>query len=382
MNLRMCEIVIDQDKLKVDLQSVFMKYTTIKKWAYILHDKDDTRPHYHIALHFGKASVDIATIASWFDLGYTDAEGKEHDGTNFIEKVKGRWAGVLKYLTHRNETQQHKHLYDMTEIVANFDVEQEIQQSEIIGDFEHYSYAQQLNYVNSLPVSEKLKCFSQLRSLWQLHCQYMSLKSDRNVRVIFISGAGGAGKTYYAKKLFNSLGYDFCISSSSNDPFQDYLGQKGMLLDDLRDYYFDFEDLLKMLDNNTSSSVKSRFSNKVFNGDLIIITSKVPLNFWYRHKDNKGNYYNFSDTDMQQLYRRINCYVDVREKEIFVYENGIGNDGKPIGRAKRYVNEVYGFKTAEVSPVNTFSQIFDNICELSESGYTQQSFIQSDENIF
>ena len=49
MNLRQMEIVTDQDKLNVDIQETCMKYKTIKQWAYILHDKDDTRPHYHIA---------------------------------------------------------------------------------------------------------------------------------------------------------------------------------------------------------------------------------------------------------------------------------------------------------------------------------------------
>ena len=38
------EIVTDADKLKVDIQETCMKYKTIKQWAYILHDKDDTRP--------------------------------------------------------------------------------------------------------------------------------------------------------------------------------------------------------------------------------------------------------------------------------------------------------------------------------------------------
>ena len=77
---------------------------------------------------------------------------------------------------------------------------------------------------------------------------------------------------------------DFCVSSSSNDPFQDYMGQKAIILDDLRDKAFingngtdNFEDLLKILDNNTNSSDKSRFNNKVFNGEVIVITSSVPL---------------------------------------------------------------------------------------------------------
>lgn len=146
MNLRQMEIVTDVDKLKVDLQATFMQYTTIKKWAYIIHDKDDTRPHYHIALHFGGASVDTAQVAKWFNLGYTDDNGTEHSGENFINKIKGRWTDVLLYLTHANDTQKYKHQYSPSEVVANFDFETEIANAKILGDFEHYSYAQQLKY--------------------------------------------------------------------------------------------------------------------------------------------------------------------------------------------------------------------------------------------
>ena len=77
--LRQMEIVTDVDKLKVDLQSTLMKYRTIKQWAYIIHDKDDTRAHYHIYLNFNPSSADTKMVASWFDIP-----------ENFIEKVKGR----------------------------------------------------------------------------------------------------------------------------------------------------------------------------------------------------------------------------------------------------------------------------------------------------
>ena len=52
MQLKQYDIVQNQDLLTVDIQEVCMKYKTIKKWAYILHDKDDTRPHYHIYVNF------------------------------------------------------------------------------------------------------------------------------------------------------------------------------------------------------------------------------------------------------------------------------------------------------------------------------------------
>ena len=129
------------------------------------------------------------------------------------------------------------------------------------------------------------------------------------------------------------MGYDFCVSSSSNDPFQDYMGQQAIILDDLRDKAFDFEDLLKLLDNNTASSVKSRFSNKVFNGKMIVITSTVPLAFWYYEYR-----YNHMDT-LQQLYRRITSYVVVEEQHVNVFGE-IDDRGRPSGLPRVFKNEI------------------------------------------
>lgn len=361
MNLRQMEIVTDVDKLKVDLQATFMQYNTIKKWAYIVHDKDDTRPHYHIALHFGGASVDTAQVAKWFNLGYTDENGVEHTGENFINKVKGRWTDVIQYLTHGNDSQKNKYQYSSSEVHANFDFETEIANAKTLGDFEHYSYAQQLQYVNSLPLSEKAQAFSKLRKLWELQCQLLTLNTDRQIQVIFITGKGGAGKTYYAKKLLTSQGYDFCVSSSSNDPFQDYMGQKAIILDDMRDTAFEFEDLLKLLDNNTSSSVKSRFSNKVFNGEMIIITSAVPLIYWYKELQ-----YNKNDT-LQQLYRRISCYVVVTETEVTVYDEGLDSCGRPQGAGQIFKNELAD-KKKKNKPKIDYKSMFGKICESSDEG--------------
>lgn len=361
MNLRQMEIVTDVDKLKVDLQATFMQYSTIKKWAYIVHDKDDTRPHYHIALHFGGASVDTAQVAKWFNLAYTDENGVEHTGENFINKVKGRWTDVIQYLTHGNDSQKNKYQYQSSEVHANFDFETEIQNAKTLGDFEHYSYAQQLQYVNSLPLSEKAQAFSKLRKLWELQCQLLTLNTDRQIQVIFITGKGGTGKTYYAKKLLESQGYDFCVSSSSNDPFQDYMGQKAIILDDMRDTAFGFEDLLKLLDNNTSSSVKSRFSNKVFNGEMIVITSSVPLVYWYKELQ-------FDKTEtLQQLYRRISCYVVVTESEITVYDEGLDKYGKPQGLGQVFKNEL-AEKKKEFKPKIDYKSMFGKFCESSAEG--------------
>ncbi len=344
MRKKHCEIVSNAEYLNVDIQEVLRSKKSIKQWAYILHDKDDTKPHYHIYLNFGKTSVEFADVAKWFGID-----------ENFVSEVKGRKTDMLMYLTHSNAGQEHKHQYSPKEVIANFDFESEIAVSKILGNFEQFSYAQQLEYVNSLSVEEKTTAHSKLDKLWKLHCQCLVLKADRDIDVMFINGKGGTGKTYYAKKLLEKMGYDFCVSSSSNDPFQDYMGQQAIILDDLRDSAFEFEDLLKLLDNNTASSVKSRFSNKVFNGKIIVITSTVPLSYWYRSLQ-----YNMQDS-LQQLYRRITSYVVVEEQYVKVYSD-VDERGRPKGVPRVFKNEIPALKLKKPKKTD-FGTIFGEMLE-------------------
>ena len=343
--LKQMEIVTDIDKLKVDIQETIMKYQTIKYWAYIIHDKDDTRPHYHIYLNFGGSSLDTKTVAEWFQLG-----------ENFISKVKGRKSDMYKYLTHSNDSQKFKHQYGWNEVIANFNIQEEAVKDDIVGHFEKFSYAQQIKYVSTLPPDSRASVVTKLDRLWKLRCKELSLQTDRNMKVVFVYGRSGTGKTYYSKKLLDSFGYDYCISSSSNDIFQDYLGQKAMILDDMRDTTFRFYDLLKILDNNTKSSCYSRFANKPIDCEMIIITSSIPLRFWYKDLRYAGE-----EESLFQLYRRISSYVDVSEKEISVY-NELDTTGFPIGQPVKYVNEVFELKKQKKENKFNLSEIFDKFC--------------------
>ena len=354
MYLKQCEVESRVEFFKGDIQEIIKSHTTIKKWAYILHDKDDTEDHYHIYLNFGNSGVDTKQVADWFGLQESQ-----------VSKIRGRHTDMLLYLTHGNDSQKNKHQYSPTEVIANFDFETEIKNAQILGDFEHFSYAQQLDYVNSLSVSEKTSAFSKLEKLWKIRCQWLSLQSERKIDVIFICGKGGTGKTYYAKKLLTSMNLDYCISSSSNDPFQDYLGQKAIILDDLRDKAFELEDLLKILDNDTVSSVKSRFANKVFNGEMIIITSSVPLRYWYH------DYLNSRFDTLDQLYRRIGCYVDMTNDEIKVFSDGVDEKGNPKGLGRLFKNELLFVKKEERKKTD-FNSIFEKIC--SDSSFDSDNF--------
>ena len=346
MYLKHCEVESRVEYFKGDIQETIKSHTTIKKWAYILHDKDDTEPHYHIYLNFGNSGVDTKQVAEWFGLQESQ-----------VSKVKGRATDMLLYLTHGNDSQKNKYQYSPTEVVANFDFETEIANARIVGDFTNYSYAQQLEYVNSLPVSEKKAAFSTLEKLWKLQCQWLTLHADRHIEVVFIQGKDGTGKTYYAKKFLTSRGLDFCVSSSSNDPFQDYLGQKAIILDDARDSHFKFADFLKILDNETGSTIRSRFSNKMFNGEMIVITSPVPLEWWYKELRWR------KDDTLTQLYRRISCYVVVTRDYVNVYEDGVNlQNGRPQGLPRVFKNEVPTLVRKKEKKTN-FGEAFGKILE-------------------
>ena len=346
MYLKHCEVESRVEFFNGQVGDILREHKVIKKYAYILHDKDpDTSPHYHIYLNFGRSSIAVSDIAKWFGLQ-----------ESCVNRIKGRPVDMILYLTHGNESQKNKYQYPQSEVIANFDFLAEVEADKVLGDFEKYSYAQQLQYVNSLPISEKSAAHTKLEKLWKLHCQCLVLNAERRIEVMFIDGKGGTGKTYYARKLLEKMGYDYCISSSSNDPFQDYMGQKAIILDDLRDKAFEFEDLLKILDNNTASSVRSRFANKVFNGKMIVITSSVPLMLWYpEHK------YGAAKDSIQQLYRRITAYVEVTTEHVKVY-SAIDASGRPAGIYSMFKNEIPGLKAQEKAKTD-FSAIFGEMLE-------------------
>ena len=345
MKLKQYEVESRVEFFKEPIGDIVRRYKTIKKYAYILHDKDsDTSPHYHIYLNFGNSGVDSKLVAEWFGLQESQ-----------VNKVKGRSTDMLQYLTHSNPSQRHKYQYAPSEVIANFDFEEEIKKSKIIGNFAEHSYSQQLEYINTLPVDEKGKNFDKLEKLWKLHCKVLTMNPERNLSVMFIYGATGTGKTYHAKALAKANGFDVCISSAANDPWQDYMGQKCVIADDVRDENFTFEELLKLLDNDTSSTVQARYGNKVLSCELLILTSSIPLAFWYRHLM-------FSKReDLKQLYRRITSYVELTESEVRLYD-GVDEAGRPSGLPLRYKNEVQKLKLQPKKKID-FAKALGSICE-------------------
>jgi adenylate kinase family enzyme len=128
------------------------------------------------------------------------------------------------------------------------------------------------NYTELITPEEYVKYAAQIDRAYKYRSDKIK-KMERNMRVIYICGEPGAGKTTYAKEIAKEQGYRPFLAGSSNDPLDGYKGEDCLILDDLRASSMSISDLLKMLDNHTGSLVRSRYRNKFLECKLVIITS-------------------------------------------------------------------------------------------------------------
>lgn len=328
MKLRNCEIVqqlkyLNIKKVEEVLKEKCGQGKAIKDYAYIVHNKDvdeNNKPksdHIHIALRLNNP-YEVKQIASWFSV-------KEQ----YVCRIKGRWSDMLKYLTHDNA--EGKHQYADDEVVSNYDWQDvrdsgssDSRKNDIItkiveGEIREY------NYFNYIDVVEYDKYKKSIDNAFKYRIDKIK-GSDRVMECVFISGDSGSGKTTYAKEFAKEQGMSVYVSSGSNDVLDDYKGQDCIILDDLRPSTMGLSDLLKMLDNNTASSVKSRYKNKVLECKLIIITTILDIDTFFK------NVFSEEKETSVQLKRR--CKTKVRMDRDNMYMSFW------LEKSKRYCNEI------------------------------------------
>lgn len=228
-----------------------LAHKSFKRWAYILHDKDvytdqeeaacieslgkeydtkkpadiskedyikreqwvragDKKPrHWHIAIQSDRAQ-DLSVVAAWLGI-------KEQ----YIDVPKGRGAFLdcVEYETHEDDKQQAagKHLYDDTEVHANFDWRAEL---------DHRAEIQEKYHRDTLTPKEQMrmdvllngKTLAQCQQedplgyaddmdkLAKLRARYLATQQMPPVRInYYIEGRGGVGKGTLSRLLAKSL---------------------------------------------------------------------------------------------------------------------------------------------------------------------------------
>ena len=323
--IRLFEISQDCDKWDYSpalawLNGLDCKYMIVK------HDKDDTRPHYHLLVQLNGAR-------SLEDI--TKNTGTEY---NFIE-FKRKWKDSLAYLFHltENAKKDNKYIYDSEAIIAcrGCNYEEIVARDEEFETIKgHDKVVKELMYKYGnceLSFSELMKNisvvdFTKFNNIFKRCKEYRQfITKDREMRVIYICGSSGSGKTTYAKFLAKQNNYDVFVSGSGKDIFDGYDKQECIILDDLRADSFTKAELFKLCDNNTNSSVKSRYANKdISQCKLMIITSvKRPYMLYNWQEDLVESF--------KQFNRRLgNSFVFVPSKSnlplLLVEEDDYGKD--------------------------------------------------------
>lgn len=117
---------------------------------------------------------------------------------------------------------------------------------------------------------------------YKKHQRFLKDFKGQSCKVYWIYGVSGIGKTKLVREILEKQHpEDFCISGSQRDHFQEYKGQKFIVINDLRPNDYDYGQLLTLLDPwEIDKMAPARYHDRYLNARAIYITTPYdPLSF-------------------------------------------------------------------------------------------------------
>lgn len=380
-SLRRCEVVsnlendgnllIDMDKVRTVLE----EKKCIKDYSYILHDKDryskaeeEKNPdhkqgtlkpaHIHLLLRFHENQPQkLEYVAKWFGIP-----------SNFVNKINGSWEDACLYQTHYNAPD--KYQYPVEAVTCSFDYQELLEDAEKGGQLkkviqrilngEIREYNKTLEIDNFLLVNHARK----IAEAFKVRSEFLqATQKERHTACIYITGGSGTGKTTLAKMIARANGYSYFVSSGSNDVMDGYGQEDCLILDDVRPSCMGLSDLLKMLDPHTASSVKSRYKNKYLNCRLVILTTILDIQDFYK------NVFSEQEEPVTQLKRRCETYIKMCPYEILVsvWDNKDMKYVNPVSYKNPVLSQLLPDKKKEKKDIQEQVQTLMPFLELSEN---------------
>lgn len=314
-------LYVEDGMTATEIKKICKQYSSIKEFAFILHDKDTNedgtpkKSHFHLYCRFGNTNVSIQEFATWF--------GIKPNSVSTIKARRNSQFHVLTYYLHRGFPE--KHQYDVADILGNMDVPAilangilETRRGEIIRDCAAGIITPENYNLHVLP-EEYARHVKDMQKAWEYreHTKRQIQGHHRNMKTIFITGCSGVGKTTAAMLFAQENGLSLYISSQGSNPFDEYKQEDCVILDDLRpDKPYSFVELIRLIDPHYDSDVAARYKNKHICCKLLFITSVLPLEtFAECFKDSENE-------DLYQLYRRLYEVWEISENTITIYETG------------------------------------------------------------
>lgn len=276
-----------------ELKDIIETKVEPERYAFIIHDKDeDVEPHIHVMLQFENLRH-ITAIAKL--LG---------DKEQYIQKWDNRSENGFAYLVHRTKGSMAKHQYSLSEVTANFNIADMINENtkkmekksgyaiDTKLDLLKCGFITKKQLISELSGSQYARYKRKIDDVDHLRLELAAEKwraekkaEGATVKVIWIFGITETGKSSLAKELAEKMNQPYYFSGSSRDLFQDYNGEHTIILDELRPESIPYQDFLRMTDphgmTETHTAAPSRYFDKVLAADTIIITSPLePMAFY------------------------------------------------------------------------------------------------------
>lgn len=266
---------------------------------YARHPKDEVASfeHWHLGGQL-KSDNTPETIAKWFGFQ-----------PNSIERIKSHFKTYAVYLAHKTKDAISVGKSAPVDIGGSFDYQGAIRDYEnngrvasiiddvLSGKLTEYDLNTDTDLVGLCikqgiwrKVQDALKVRQNAESVKRMN-------GEKDIKVAWICGSAGVGKTTLAKSMAG--GKPFYVTSSGKNPFDNYLGQPVVIIDDIDKDTASGKALLKLLDPHTDTLTACRYANKMITADTIIVTSTVPPDMWWN--DNASD----SDGNKYQLLRRL-----------------------------------------------------------------------------
>lgn len=131
--------------------------------------------------------------------------------------------------------------------------------------------------------------------------------NHRNIKVIYVEGESGSGKSKGAIERFPNA-FRASVAEKTNFPFNGYMGEKELWLDELRPGIFNHAELMQILDGY-KMNVDVKYGQMPAVWETVIITTAFPFDDWY--KDGVKSY----EIGRKEFERRIS--------ERYIAKNGV-----------------------------------------------------------
>lgn len=347
-----------------------LSHRTIKRWAYIFHDKDiwteedelenpkhkageHKDDHWHIAIEMKSNMTEVSTIAKWFNLP-----------ENLIDIGKGRGAflDIVEYITHENpkecgpieEGGHGKHRYEDEEMYASFDFRAELNKraADRLKFGQDLDKKQQQRYEVLYNGKSLLQCQSDdpilymedYKELKNLRMQYLSQLPPPPLRLNFyVQGRGGVGKGLMCRALARSLCPELSDDSeiffevgAPGAAFEGYDGQPIIIWNDRRHSTLlkelkGRENVFNVFDTHpTRQKQNIKFGSVALCNRVNIVNSVEPYTefldgFVGKFKNENGDWE--QEEDKGQSYRRFPFIMPLREEDFDILLNKGFMDG-------------------------------------------------------